>query len=274
MSPAYRELFHKIINADRDPAARSQAAAFLESRLGAARDLALQDLADGKKSLGSFYNSYDQEAAMQLLNDEYRQTLDQYDAYLARRQSSGPEMLPNLEFAKLWLVNIAPTKLVDGSWLQHVGKVNVPQDLQRFHALLFKVFVDELGEGQLRMNHTTAYLETLESVGIFMPAVQSHAFVDQECLLDSSFECGLVQLCLSQFPESMLPEIIGYNAGYEQLPLHLLISSKELEELDIDPNYFLLHISIDNHSNGHAQVAIKTAFEYLDYIRSSQSEEE
>ena len=54
-----------------------------------------------------------------------------------------------------------------------------------------------------------------------------------------------------------LPEVIGYNLGYEQLPLHLLISSYELSELGIDPYYFTLHVTIDNASTGHAQKAVQ-----------------
>ena len=45
--------------------------------------------------------------------------------------------------------------------------------------------------------------------------------------------------------------------GYEQLPLHLLISNYELKELGIDSHYFNLHITIDNFDNGHAQKALE-----------------
>jgi hypothetical protein len=60
-----------------------------------------------------------------------------------------------------------------------------------------------------------------------------------------------------------LPEVIGYNLGYEQLPLHLLISSYELSELGIDPYYFTLHVTIDNASTGHAQKAVQAALDLL-----------
>jgi hypothetical protein len=54
-----------------------------------------------------------------------------------------------------------------------------------------------------------------------------------------------------------LPEAIGFNLGYEQLPLHLLISAYELNELGIDPYYFTLHITIDNTALGHAKKALQ-----------------
>src|SRR5690606_40100737 len=54
-----------------------------------------------------------------------------------------------------------------------------------------------------------------------------------------------------------LPEVIGFKLGYEQLPLHLLITSYELTELGIDPYYFTLHVTVDNADNGHARKAVQ-----------------
>ena len=45
------------------------------------------------------------------------------------------------------------------------------------------------------------------------------------------------------------------NLAYEQLPLHLLITAYELDELGIDPCYFTLHVTVDNRSSGHARMA-------------------
>jgi|GEM_PF-6927555 len=35
--------------------------------------------------------------------------------------------------------------------------------------------------------------------------------------------------------ECYLPEVVGFNFGYEQLPLHLLITTYELDELALPP---------------------------------------
>jgi hypothetical protein len=51
--------------------------------------------------------------------------------------------------------------------------------------------------------------------------------------------------------------VVGYNLGYEQLPLHLLITSYELNELGIDPYYFTLHVTVDNAGSGHAHKAVQ-----------------
>src|SRR5690606_31728955 len=82
-------------------------------------------------------------------------------------------------------------------------------------------------------------------------------------LPDDRFLQGTLQLALGQLAGEFLPEIIGFNLGYEQLPLHLLISTYELTELGIDAHYFRLHITIDNASTGHARRAARAVLDNL-----------
>jgi hypothetical protein len=82
-------------------------------------------------------------------------------------------------------------------------------------------------------------------------------------LPDDRYIQGALQLALGHLGEEFLPEVIGYNLGYEQLPLHLLITAFELNELGIDPYYFTLHVTIDNASSGHAKKAVETVNQFL-----------
>src|SRR5690606_1606471 len=72
------------------------------------------------------------------------------------------------------------------------------------------------------------------------------------------FVQGAIQLALAEHAERFLPEIIGFNLGYEQLPLHLPITAYELTELGIDPYYFTLHVTVDNADSGHAKKAVQS----------------
>jgi len=54
------------------------------------------------------------------------------------------------------------------------------------------------------------------------------------------------------------------------LPLHLLISAYELDELGIDPYYFKLHVTIDNAATGHAQKAAQTVLDNLPQVGDSR----
>lgn len=88
---------------------------------------------------------------------------------------------------------------------------------------------------------------------IYQKLLAEHDLQDSSAIDDERYLQGAIQLALGVCGADYLPEVIGYNLGYEQLPLHLLISSYELSELGIDPYYFTLHVTIDNASTGHAQ---------------------
>ncbi|MGM2755128.1 iron-containing redox enzyme family protein, partial [Bacillus cereus group sp. Bce019] len=91
---------------------------------------------------------------------------------------------------------------------------------------------EELGDGMADKNHVKLYRELLARYGLD----------PVEDLPDDLYRQGLVQLALGWNAQQFLPEIVGFNLGYEQLPLHLLITAYELNELGIDPYYFTLHV--------------------------------
>ena len=119
---------------------------------------------------------------------------------------------------------MAPTKLVDGAWLYGLLQ---RWDDARFTALI-QTYLEELGDGLPEKNHVVLYRKLLASQGCD----------DWRELDDEHFVQGAIQLALAEHAEQFLPEIIGFNLGYEQLPLHLLITSYELTELGVD---LLLH---------------------------------
>jgi hypothetical protein len=168
----------------------------------------------------------------------------QYRDYLAARKNGAPRRyFSNRAHALYFIKAVAPTKLVDGSWLYGLLR---HWDNPDFHPLI-KTYLEELGDGAPDKNHVT----------IFRKLVAVHGCDGWQQLDDSHFVQGAIQLALANNAEEYLPEVIGFNLGYEQLPLHLLITSYELNELGIDPYYFTLHVTVDNASNGHAQKAVE-----------------
>ncbi|RYF73801.1 MAG: iron-containing redox enzyme family protein, partial [Cytophagaceae bacterium] len=111
----------------------------------------------------------------------------------------------------------------------------------------------ELGNGSAAQNHVTLYQQLLSKEGV--PLATN--------LDDEYYHQGAIQLALGLLGQEFLPEVIGFNLGYEQLPLHLLITTYELDELGIDPYYFSLHVTVDNAHNGHAQQAVEAVFAML-----------
>lgn len=167
---------------------------------------------------------------------------ERYSAYLAERHAGGPRrFFTNRSHAMYFLQHVAPTKLVDGAWLY--GLLGHWGDY-RFHGLV-RTYLEELGDGDSALNHVSLYRKLMADMDC-----DSGAALD-----DVHYLQGAIQLALGQEGAQFIPEVIGYNLGYEQLPLHLLITSFELNELSIDPYYFTLHVTIDNASTGHARKA-------------------
>lgn len=168
----------------------------------------------------------------------------EYRDYLAARKAGAPRRYFATKAQALYFLKaVAPTKLVDGAWLYGVLQRWDDEDFRP----LIRIYLEELGNGVPDKNHVLIYRKLLAQ----------HGCEQWQDLPDSHFVQGAIQLALAQSPESFLPELIGYNLGYEQLPLHLLITSYELNELGIDPYYFTLHVTVDNAATGHAHTALE-----------------
>ncbi|RON72397.1 iron-containing redox enzyme family protein [Pseudomonas fluorescens] len=174
----------------------------------------------------------------------------QYADYLQQRKAGGPrQFFSSKAHALYFLQAVAPTKRVDGAWLY--GLLQYWRD-PRFSGLIC-TYLEELGEGNPAQNHVVIYRKLLAE----------HDLEHASPLDDERYLQGALQLALGVCGDEFLPEVIGYNLGYEQLPLHLLVSSYELSELGIDPYYFTLHVTIDNASTGHAQKAVQAVLDLL-----------
>ncbi|MCC4307235.1 iron-containing redox enzyme family protein [Alcanivorax marinus] len=180
----------------------------------------------------------------------HRRVGEAYRDYLDQRARGGPRRFFQCRAQALYFLRaIAPTKLVDGAWLH--GLTRHWQD-SRLRPLL-RIYLEELGDGQPDRNHVLLYQRLLARLGC-----ETLHGLDDDCYLQ-----GALQLALGRRADRYLPEILGFNLGYEQLPLHLLITAHELAELNIDPHYFTLHITIDNADVGHARQACRGVLDLL-----------
>lgn len=181
-----------------------------------------------------------------------------FEQYQLERQQGAPRRyFSNISHALDFLRHAAPTKLVDGAWLYGCCEHwNDP----RF-APLVRTYLEELGDGLPSQNHVLLYQQL----------VQRYHCEDLERLPDSLFVQGALQLALGALTEEFLPEVVGFNLSYEQLPLHLLITRQELAELNLDPYYFVLHITIDNADSGHAIMACQATQRLVAAARDPQA---
>jgi hypothetical protein len=228
---AARRIHCALLHPDIDPAALARAREWLHAQLAAAADLA-SDLPAGPDALFDWISHNNEQVGLQ------------YRAYLDERRAGRPRRyFSNKSHALYFLKGVAPTKLVDGAWLY--GLVDRWNDA-RF-APLIRIYLEELGEGVADKNHVVLYRKLLEA----------HGCEQWDTLSDHHFVQGAIQLSLAHHADAFLPEVIGFNLGYEQLPLHLLITAYELNELGIDPYYFTLHVTVDNAASGHARKSVQ-----------------
>ena len=226
-----RALYFALLDAPDNEGVRERAADYLAAQLEAASALPC-DLPQDPTGLGEWLDGHTAKVG------------GQYQAYLDARRAGAPRRyFSSKAHALHFLQGVAPTKLVDGAWLYGLLQ---RWDDSRFTSLI-QTYLEELGEGLPEKNHVVLYRKLLASQGCD----------DWQNLDDDNFIQGAIQLALAEHAEQFLPEVIGFNLGYEQLPLHLLISSYELTELGIDPYYFTLHVTVDNADNGHAKKAIQ-----------------
>lgn len=182
--------------------------------------------------------------------DRAARVAQQYAKYLRGRKAGDKRRyFCGRAHALHFLQQVAPTKCVDGAWLH--GMLHHWPD-PRYHGLI-RTYLEELGDGEPACNHVLIYRRLLAEAGCH----------DSAPLADERYLQGCLQLALGMNTEVFLPEVIGYNLGYEQLPLHLLISAFELDELGLDPQYFRLHVTIDNASSGHACKAVQALQHFM-----------
>lgn len=236
-SASVRTLYWRLLRDDADASCSAAAETFLAQRLVAARAVTV-DLPDHPAQLEHWAL-----ARARTVGDAFR-------AYLrARRDGAARRLFRHRAHALHFLRAVAPTKLVDGSWLY--GLLRFWRDT-RIRTLV-ATYLDELGAGDIRHNH----------VAIYRRLLAAHDCDDLRGVPDACFLQGATQLALAHCGARYLPEVIGYNLGYEQPPLHLLITARELRELGIDPAYFTLHVTIDNAASGHALLAVRAVGDAL-----------
>ncbi|WP_437312076.1 LodA/GoxA family CTQ-dependent oxidase [Sorangium sp. So ce388] len=238
-----------------------------------ARELALDFLAQAEalqRSPGclSFHLPfrYSKEALAARLEAIYDEHVDNGASY----DPTTDELIQSYEDMLDRLYQFAPFNQIDGAWLRNVTRAG---PIDEVHALLFSIWSDEVGNGDPAKNHCNIYTSLLQSVGFYLPPVESEAYAQNPKMLDSAYTAGVFQLAISQFSEDFLPEILGMTLQLEWEAPSLVMTRKQLRSYGIDPHFYELHIAIDNAVSGHGGQA-RTAVElHLDNVRVQGGEE-
>lgn len=156
--------------------------------------------------------------------------------------------------------------LIDGTWAYRTG--NLGRYRRTADGMLFSIYADEMGRGDLRKNHITLIYQVLSSMDIEVPHIRAEAFLDQGELPDHLYGFSIHQLCLALFPDTFYNEILGYNLGIEMFGLGgmRMHETEKLRRYGFDTAYEEAHLSIDNLSSGHARQSADIIVAHLDEV--------
>ena len=266
----FKDMYYKLQNLEQFPEVLPEAHRLLRSILD--ENLLLARYKSASKRSILHIEHFDREKVEQFVAAEFQDCMDDYEAYINRRKAKGArEFFPTREDGIKWLKNLAPLNLIDGAWICRIHKITTPFFLRGVTKDAWQTYSEEMGDGDLDKNHVFLYQRLMDNIGANLPAADSPDFVDPKHGMDDAgvWKASTAQLLVSLFPNEFLPEILGFNLHFEQLTMGTLKCIKELPEFKIDPEYFTLHVSIDNCNSGHSAMALATVDRYLRIVRET-----
>ncbi|WP_228122288.1 iron-containing redox enzyme family protein [Saccharothrix syringae] len=186
----------------------------------------------------------------------------EHDRHAAEHDATEPR-LPTREELVESTLQLAPLIMIDGGWLQ--GFTDHQLGSSAAGHFLFQTYWDELGNGVWELNHPKIYRDLVRQMGVDLPPTDSPAFSAHPGFHDESFELPVYWLCVSRFPRTFAPEILGLNlamelsgvgGSYRDARLALLHHGFSTQFVD-------LHNTIDNVSTGHSAWAVDAIDSYL-----------
>lgn len=256
-----RDYFHIMLNLDSFEGFRPTAKALAERFLDAAR--ARQQDGSLEAELRAF--PYSKVAYEARLDEVYQGLVDDVERYEAKKSWT----LRTREDVVEWLLQMAPFNQTDGAWLRSIAPVG-PMDPVR--ALLFAIYVDELGGGDPDLNHANVYTELLRTVDIELPDIRSRDYAEHPGIVDSAYTLPLFQLVVSEFPQDYFPELLGMTQYLEWSSVELRSMVLLHEHLGLDPHFYEMHVAIDNAAAGHGAMARRAVELYLERTRVEHGE--
>lgn len=259
-----RQLFYQLLNVDDHPQVLVDARNYVDYWLNWA-----QDFSNGTTAtpVDQRFFPYTEQAFKDRLELIYQELVDVADT---ARPYDPDQFIKTHADVVIRIKQMAPFNLVDGAWLRNIGRTG---PIDEVRSLLFSVWMDEVGDGDVSMNHCNIYRDLCHSVGYYPAPIESQDFAFDLTFLDSAFTVPAFQLAISQFSEDYYPELIGMTLQLEWEVVDLKPTRDLLEYFNVDPHFYVMHIGIDNAVNGHGQRAADAVGLYLNEMRRTGGEE-
>jgi hypothetical protein len=189
--------------------------------------------------------------------------LDQHDLHNTEFHNGLGDPLPDRADLIDSTLQLAPLTLIDGSWLAGYTDYQLASS-ERGH-FLFDIYWDELGNGDLSLNHPLIYRAMLQEMGIDLPPTRSPEFAAWPGFRDRSFETPVYWLAIGRFPRTFEPEILGLNLAMELSGVggNYRRGRQALKKHGFSTAFVDIHNTIDNVATGHSAWAADAIDDYL-----------
>ena len=151
---AVRELFHQLLNVGEYPGALRNARHYVDFWLKWAEVFSLDPSVAPFDRLFFPYSPQALEDRMDLIYQELSDDADVVDP---------DPLFTTVAQMVIRIKQFTPLNLLDGAWLRNIGKAG-PTDEVR--ALLFSIWMDEFGDGEVSKNHCNIYLDLHAGIGV------------------------------------------------------------------------------------------------------------
>ncbi len=252
-----RELYHYLVNVDYYPDILPVAERFARNRL----ERSMARLHGGERPIPA--ETYSADALENWVYTKHRQQVDSY-----RPLDGAPRVSKDI-FAE-GTIQLAPLILIDGGWLQNVPSPNIIHTV--IGRMLFRIFYEELGEGNPEAHHANIYRDLLAAMGEKAPPVETMEFAQWSRLRDSSFDVPALWLSISCFPRHFMPEILGLNLAVELAGIGgpYMEARDTLRYFGLPTLFVEIHNAADNVTNGHAAHSLNAIKRYMDEVAARE----
>src|ERR1700681_629433 len=253
-----RDLFFQLLNVGDHPGVLDDARLYVQYWLNYAQDFS--NKSDSPLDMSFF--PYSEEAFDDRLQFVYQELVEQAAASDPGNPDASP-LINSRDDMVARIIQMAPFNMTDGAWLRSIGGTG---PIDEVRSLLFSVYMDELGDGDVSKNHCNIYRDLCHSVGFYPAPVESREFAFDQRFLDRGFDLPAFQIAISQFTEDYYPEILGMTVYLEWQVVDLKPTRDLLNYYGLNPHFYVMHIGIDNAVNGHGQRAADAVKLYLQNV--------
>ncbi|EIF28464.1 hypothetical protein BCh11DRAFT_03874 [Burkholderia sp. Ch1-1] len=248
-----RTLYTKLLNHEQNPTTYWEARRFVKRWL--ARSGANLTRDDGAIP----FDVYSHEKLRSWFDDKAASQLKSYEESERTIQKTREEVIDEA-------LQLCPMIFIDGAWLQKWGNVGLVETDIGSH--LFKIYADEIGNGNAAWNHPNIYRALIDQMGVELPDFRTREFAEWQGFRTSAFEVPVFWLSISLFPRAYFPETLGLNLAMELSGVggSYKTAHDELRHYGFSTLFVDLHNTIDNVSTGHSALALEAIALHMDQV--------